>query len=97
MKYIKNPIVIEAIQFTAEKINGKFPKDVIVNWINEGSNDDNLIAYHEDDGDYIYIHTLEGNMKARLGDYIIKGIAGEFYPCKPEIFKATYQMVEETD
>lgn len=40
------------------------------------------------------IVTLEGNMKASIGDFIIKGIAGEFYPCKPDIFEVTYEKVE---
>lgn len=43
----------------------------------------------------IAISTLEGLIRASKGDYIIKGIAGEFYPCKPDIFKATYEEVEE--
>ena len=41
------------------------------------------------------ITTLEGDMKASLFDYIIKGIKGEFYPCKPDIFEATYELIEE--
>ena len=41
------------------------------------------------------IPTLEGNMKANIGDYIIKGINGEFYPCKPDIFDKTYEKVTE--
>ena len=42
----------------------------------------------------LYIPTLEGSMKADIGDYIIKGVKGEVYPCKPEIFKLTYDEVE---
>ena len=42
------------------------------------------------------IYTLEGTMEASLGDWVIKGIQGELYPCKPDIFKATYELVEET-
>lgn len=42
----------------------------------------------------IIIHTLEGDMKADVGDYIIKGVNGEFYPCKPDIFEKTYEEVE---
>ena len=41
------------------------------------------------------METLEGNMKANIGDYIIKGINGEFYPCKPDIFDKTYEKVTE--
>lgn len=42
----------------------------------------------------VFIRTLEGVMRADLGDYIIKGVQGEFYPCKPEVFFATYEAVE---
>lgn len=44
---------------------------------------------------HILISTLEGDMKALPGDWIIKGISGEFYPCKPDIFEATYELVDE--
>ena len=50
--------------------------------------------------DYLYIATLEGNMRVNIGDYVIKGVRGEFYPCKPDIFKETYEtvsMVSDTD
>ena len=43
----------------------------------------------------VYIPTLEGTMTADIGDYIIKGIKGEFYPCKPDIFEATYELAEK--
>ena len=44
----------------------------------------------------LHIRTLEGTMKAHLGDYVIKGVQGEFYPCKPGIFAATYELVSDT-
>jgi hypothetical protein len=44
--------------------------------------------------DFLEIKTLEGTMKANIGDYIIQGINGEFYPCKPNIFEKTYESVE---
>ncbi|MBF7023730.1 hypothetical protein [Staphylococcus kloosii] len=43
---------------------------------------------------YMYIETLEGTMTAELGDYIIKGVHGEFYPCKPDIFHKTYEIIQ---
>lgn len=46
-------------------------------------------------GDILYIYTLEGRMIASQNDYIIKGIDGEYYPCKPHIFEQTYDLVEE--
>lgn len=48
------------------------------------------IKINKDGTDKVIIHTLEGDMEASIGDYIIKGINGEFYPCKPDIFKKTY-------
>ena len=47
-----------------------------------------------DDKGTLRIHTLEGDMRALAGDYIIRGVAGEVYPCKPAIFEATYELVE---
>lgn len=44
-----------------------------------------------------HIHTLEGVMVVRLGDWVITGISGEYYPCKPDIFKETYELVEEIE
>lgn len=44
-----------------------------------------------------HIHTLEGAMLVNKGDWIIKGVAGEFYPCKPDIFEATYEVVKESE
>lgn len=44
---------------------------------------------------YMYIETLEGKMRADIGDYIIKGVNGEFYPCKPDIFHKTYDIIRE--
>ena len=47
--------------------------------------------------EYIIIKTLEGDMRCYIGDYIIKGVKGEFYPCKPDIFKATYDEIIESN
>ena len=79
MKYRKKPVVIEAIQWNGN--NG----EEIVNFVG-------LVGYTN--GENIIIPTLEGDMLASKGDYIIKGIKGEFYPCKPDIFEATYEEVE---
>ena len=46
-------------------------------------------------GTTLVIHTLEGDMETSIGDYIIKGVNGEFYPCKPDIFAKTYEEVTE--
>lgn len=82
-KYRKKPVVIEAMQLRAgmtDKEAGKVAK-----WCG-GS----LFASNQW---HIVIHTLEGDMTANQGDYIIKGVQGEFYPCKPDIFEATYEEV----
>lgn len=82
MKFRKKPVVIEAIQWTGEM------KPVI-----------DLVGYdlptYGKDGHEgsLRIKTLEGDFECRLGDWIIKGIQGEFYPCKPEIFIETYEAV----
>ena len=81
--YVKKPIKIEAIQYLGTNI------DEIENFI-----DNPVIKYYSSDRDYaIGIPTLEGIMKASVGDYIIKGVQGECYPYKPDIFKLTYDEV----
>lgn len=51
------------------------------------------VNYEDKNNPYIPIETLEGTMRASVGDYIIKGVNGEFYPCKPDIFEKTYEKV----
>ena len=80
-KYRKKPVVIEAIQLTADSFNE------CVAFVGE----DNLNDGTSEGECYIGITTLEGDMAAREGDWIIKGIQGEFYPCKTDIFAATYE------
>lgn len=82
-KYRKKPVIIEAIQFKRENI--KDVKEFITGVCH--------IFYVQGMVTHIEIETLEGDMKANIGDYIIKGVKGEFYPCKPDIFKATYEKV----
>lgn len=53
-----------------------------------------VIEAYQTDKEMI-IHTLEGNMKASVGDYIITGLRGEKYPCKPDIFEKSYELVED--
>ena len=82
--YRKKPVVIEAVQFTHDDAQFKALCDFAGSAMSEasGSPMDTLI-----------IKTLEGEHIASLGDYIIKGVKGEFYPCKPDIFEATYEAV----
>ena len=79
-QYRKKPVVIEAVQFLGDENLLE-----IIEWI--GSN--NLIAMDN----FICIITLEGQMTVQRNDWVIKGVKGEFYPCKPDIFEATYEEV----
>lgn len=93
MKYRRKPVVIEAIQW-----NGDNLKEVM-EFIGSECKYESNTRYITNKFSYINsvltINTLEGDMEASKGDYIIKGIKGEFYPCKPDIFQATYEVVEE--
>jgi len=84
-QYRKKPVVIEAVKFedTAESLAA----------ISDFSDKDISVNYNEPEHPYLKIHTLEGVMTASPGDWIIKGVKGEFYPCKPDIFEATYEPV----
>ena len=84
-KFRKKPIVIEAIQF----VDGGNLRE-IEDFIRSGGGR----SYWNNDG-FIVIETLEGDMRADRGDWIIKGVSGEFYPCKDDIFKKTYDQVDE--
>lgn len=88
MKYRKKPVVIEALQFKDDSA------DSIIE-IQEFMRGDVRISYENPDNPVIKIETLEGIMKASVGDYIIRGVNGELYPCKPDIFEKTYERVEE--
>lgn len=96
MKYKKKPVVIEAIQLKVDNF------DEICEFMGETPvpkhNPDYGIDEHGNTNNPylgVYIETLEGKMLANCGDYIIKGVRGEFYPCKPDIFEKTYDIVED--
>ena len=80
-KYRKRPVVIDAVQYRAGEAPGELAQDVI----------DGRLRYTEEGT--ALISTLEGTMEARPGDWIIRGVKGELYPCKPDIFAATYEPV----
>ncbi|MGG7215298.1 hypothetical protein ACQPUY_17090 [Clostridium nigeriense] len=87
MKYRKKPVEVEAFQFTDEG------KDRVYNWSKESQY--NIQPSFDGNGKpCLLIPTLEGEMKCSLGDYLIKGVNGEFYPCKPDIFEKTYELVD---
>ncbi len=83
-KYRKKPVVIEACEWTGEMT------DELMKFM---SGTKHFITT----GKKMVIETLEGNMEASLGDFIIKGIHGELYPCKPDIFWKTYEQIEEDE
>ena len=96
MKYRKKPIVIDAIQWTG--LNYTEIMGFVGKSLKYGVDEDRSTAYIAGQGPpvcYIEIPTLEGVMRGLSGDFIIKGINGEFYPCKPDIFEATYEKVGE--
>lgn len=86
-KYVKKPIVIEAFRIEAGALTWNPPK-----WLLEALLD-GLIKRHPDGG--VVIHTLEGDMIGDVGDWMIRGVKGELYPCKNDIFEASYSAVPE--
>jgi hypothetical protein len=83
-QYRKKPVVIEAIQLEDLEV---YTLMSIQHLVGLGKD------IFEVKGDGLIIKTLEGDMRASIGDWIIKGVQGEFYPCKPDIFEKTYELV----
>ena len=83
MKYRKKPIEVEAVQWSGS------------NW-HEVYAFAGHAVYTSNEADVVVLRvkTLEGELVARPGDWVIKGVQGEFYPCKPDIFEATYEPVD---
>jgi len=79
-QFRKKPVVIEAVRWTGENYSEVFE------FVNTHVQMTGSMGS-------LFIHTLEGKMEASPGDWIIKGVKGEFYPCKPDIFEATYETV----
>lgn len=94
MKYKKKPVIIEAKRFLAYTQGPD-----LIRWIESYGYKAEMGGSYYDNEDpgpaYLLIHTLEGIHKANVGDWIIKGVKGEFYPCKPDIFDLTYEKIEE--
>lgn len=101
MRYRKKPVVIEAIRIETgiDALEGRLDANtashaLIAGWMmGNGFRGFRVIGNHAPYG--IAIETLEGEMIASPGDYIIRGVQGEFYPCKPDIFEATYEKVDD--
>ena len=83
-KFRKKPVVIEAVRFDGDE-----------EALREIDPDGVIKCQTDSKGPYAMIHTLEGVMVGAVGDWIIKGVKGELYPCKPDIFDATYEPVDE--
>lgn len=81
MKYRKKPVIVEAIKYEKKHIGRAL--DFC-----------NKLRYNPHDNEY-YVDTLEGCMKVTEGDFVIKGVNGEFYPCKTDIFEKTYEKLDE--
>ena len=98
-KYRKLPVIIEAVQYDGANLG------IIKKWAEESGSNRNIYQYeysyrYSRDMPLAYttalvIETLEGEMRANIGDWIIRGISNEFYPCKPDIFKATYEEINQ--
>ena len=86
--YRKKPVVIEAFKWTGDINQTEDPvwicEEIMKGAVWLGAGADNRM----------FIRTLEGTMRADVGDYIIRGVKGEIYPCKPDIFEMTYELVE---
>ena len=81
-KFVKRPIVVEAVQFIFTPERCKDLADFLP---------DGIAPIESNTGRHLLIPTPEGEMRADEGDWIIKGVSGEFYPCKPDIFEKTYE------
>lgn len=85
MKFRKKPVVIEAFEFTGMSSLDEMRKV----W------GDSFQCHPHGNGGLLKIKTLEGYIRPTVGDWIIRGIKGEYYPCKPDIFEATYERVPD--
>ena len=93
-RYTKNPLTIEAFQITEELALAHLIEELPLPF-NLSRADATYHPIHRTVSNFfVSIDTLEGKMRAEIGDYIIKGIEGELYPCKPDIFEATYEKAD---
>lgn len=91
MKYRKKPVEIEAIRLTEDNISECFE---FIGLPLKPEEEDYLNNFVKKYSGGMYISVLEGRMFANFGDYIIKGVKGEYYPCKPDIFEMTYEKID---
>ena len=95
-KFRKKPVEIEAVLYSGKVSKMGWPHEVTDAhpWLDAAYDDGILDNIRDSTGDYITIKTLEGVMRANPGEWIIRGVKGELYPCKPDIFAATYDAVK---
>lgn len=95
MKYRKKPVIIEAFQYDGDLMNSN-GEYYVPDWAIKALEDDTLElgSYSDSSPCELFVNTLEGQMHVSVGDYIIQGVNGELYPCKPDIFKKTYESAE---
>jgi hypothetical protein len=98
----KKPVMIEAVQFFGLDVadigcyNIHFDtKEQLPKWLRDALVDE--VVFAATDTEFVYVKTLEGLMEVAEGDWIIRGVKGEIYPCKPDIFAMTYDPVDEQD
>lgn len=92
IRYRKRPVVIDAIQWLGDL-------EEVFNWMDRTTDGNGTGLTYADDGtgSQLKVHTLEGSLTVSLYDWIICGIEGELYPCKPDIFSKTYDAIEENE
>jgi hypothetical protein len=93
IKYRKRPVVVEAMQWDGTE-ESAFS---IIDWANPISGSINYWSASDTPSAELVIPTLEGDMVAREGDFIIRGVRGEYYPCKPDIFAETYEEADNVE
>ncbi len=85
--YIKKPLAVQAVQWMGDNTN---------EIIDFGGTVDGCNTISDIGKSYLVVRTLEGDMKISIGDYVIRGTSGEYYPCKPDIFKRIYEEQNDT-
>ena len=97
-KYRKKPVVIEAFQYDGD-LKNKDGFYYVPQWAVDAFESD--VMYYDslenEPPNELFIKTLEGIHQVSVGDYVIQGIQGELYPCKPDIFEKTYEKVKESE
>lgn len=91
-QYREKPVTVEAAHVSALVRAAEHKWLALPEWVRDAYEDAQLVLTPEG----ILIRTLEGDMRAQLGDWLIRGVRGELYPCKPDIFAATYELADST-